>query len=165
MDMPPLHVRYLWGTFLPQESKWYYLNLYLYTMEQVAWGTWVSCSYAFAYRICQRFDKLLISAGFIIIRLLPPICSSLARNTAMDVMQYSTWLEFIHGLSSQKWNQLLLKSLGKWYLVINPHMSRQLVRWGQLWHERTIIQQTTTWIFRYLFLRNGPEDNYSSEDD
>ena len=111
MDMILLLVRYSWGKFLPETQSWYSL-FYLYTMEQEAWGTWVSCSYASAYRICQRFDELLISVRFIIIKLLPPICSCLAWNTKMDVMQYSTWLELINSLSSYKCNHLLLKSLG-----------------------------------------------------
>ena len=27
------------------DSKWYSFNYYLYTVEQSAWGTWLSCSY------------------------------------------------------------------------------------------------------------------------
>ena len=40
-------IRFPWGKFPPQTQKWYSFIYYLYTMEQLAWWTWMSFSYGF----------------------------------------------------------------------------------------------------------------------
>ena len=61
-------IRFPWGKFPPQTQKWYSFIYYLYTMEQMAWWTWMSFSYGFDNVLRDKINNYILSkmwVGFI----------------------------------------------------------------------------------------------------
>ena len=77
-DTPPssIFMRYASNT----DSKWYSSNYYLYTMEQLAWGTWMSCSDAYGCLSAVFQAKMKPWASYQIRKIAGCACAGNAGN-------------------------------------------------------------------------------------